>query len=112
MEKINLSGKEYPIRFDFRALKEYKAITKNDILISFDQNTDNVVTLTYVALKSGFMEENPNATNFNLDEEGVSKIVALGDMMKVVNAFLKEIGKVKGDVTGEASQPGEILGTT
>jgi hypothetical protein len=111
MEKIKLSGKEYPIRFDFRALKEYKSITKNDLLVDFEQSTDNVAALAYVALKSGYYEENPNASDFNLNEESVSRICAVGDLMKIVNAFMKEINQVKGEDDKNEQKPGEIPGT-
>jgi hypothetical protein len=113
MDNINLSGKNYPIRFDFRALKEYKSISNNDALTGFVNNTDNIVTLTYCALKSGQLF-NDKKVEFTMTEEDVSSILGVGDTMKVVNAFLEEVG-VKGDQDkadkSEPEKPGEVSGT-
>lgn len=92
MDNIELSGKKYPIRFDFRALREFKALTKNDVLKNFDaKDTDNIITLTYVALKSGFFFTNPNAQDCPINEEQVSRLVSLSDMKQVIKALVDDL---------------------
>jgi hypothetical protein len=112
MESINLSGNNYPIRFDFRALKEYKSISKNDALTGFQNNTENIVTLTYCALKSGHMFKDKR-NDFTLTEEQVSEILGVRDMFKVVDAFMKEVGidlNKSDNEHAEAPKEGEASG--
>jgi hypothetical protein len=89
MTNINLSGKNYPLRFDMRALKEYKSISKNDVLVQFDNNTDNVVTLTYCAIKSGYLFEKQT---FTITEEEVSSMIELSDISKITKALIEQLG--------------------
>ena len=113
MEYIELSGAKYPIRFDFRALKEFKALTKSDVLKGFDaKDTDNLIVLTYVGLKSGFYFANPSAKECPITEEDISRMVAVSDMVIVISAFMKEVHGLLG--SGEDNEtpdkPGEIPG--
>lgn len=108
MDTINLSGKNYPIRFDFRALKEYKSISKNDVLLGFEQTTENIITLTFCALKSGHLFS--STTEFAMSEDGVSSVLSLPDMANVVKALIEQLGvsnlnddKPKEVTVGEAS---------
>lgn len=113
MDKIQFLNKDYPIRFDFRALKEFKTITGNDVLKTFDSSdTDNIITLAFTALKSGHFLQNPTSPEFPLTIEHVSSLISLRDMKKIVDAFTEEVSEMIKDqqgATGEA--PGEILGT-
>lgn len=114
MEHIELSGAQYPIRFDFRALKEFKALTGADVLKGFDsQDSDNIVALTFTAIKSGYYFSNPKAVDCPITIEDVSRMVAFGDMVKVISAFMKEVqGIVPQATEGESTpdKPGEIPG--
>jgi hypothetical protein len=109
MESIKLNGKDYPIRFDFRALKEYKSKTKNDVLVKFDSSTDNIITLSYCSLKSGALN---NSEEFGMSEEDVSKLVTIKDMMLIVAGLKEELGISDDDDKKESTlKPGEASGT-
>jgi hypothetical protein len=116
MDCIELSGTKYPVRFDFRALKEFKTITKNDVLKSFDaKDTDNIIILTYVAIKSGyyFTITNPNAAECPITEEQVARAVEMKDMVTVIQSFLGQIKPMMPKEVVEAmesEEPGEIPG--
>jgi hypothetical protein len=113
MENIELSGKKYPIRFDFRALKEFKSITKNDVLKSFDaKDTDNIITLTWVAVKSGYFFSNPNATECSITEEEIARHISFGEMQKIISAFMTEIKGLLSPGSGDGDDPGEKSGTS
>lgn len=115
MEHIELSGTKYPIRFDFRALKEFKALTGADVLKGFDaKDSDNILALTYTAIKSGYYFTNPKAQECPITQEDVSRVVGIGDMQKIIAAFMQEIsGIVPKDSEGDSEspdKPGEIPG--
>lgn len=115
MEHIELSGTKYPIRFDFRALKEFKALTGADVLKGFDsQDINNIVALTYTAIKSGYYSTNPKAAECPITEEEVSRNAEFKDMVKIINAFMKEVqGIIPQSKEGEGEspdKPGEIHG--
>lgn len=111
-DSIQLSGKNYPIRFDFRALKEFKGLTGHDVLKGFDaKDTDHIITLTYTALKSGFILNNPNSECL-LTIDQVSQMISLRDMKRVIDAFLNEVKDLKStqDESGGEESRGKMLG--
>jgi hypothetical protein len=112
MDNIELSGKKYPIRFDFRALKEFKALTGNDVLKEFDpKDSHNIVILTYTALKSGFFFVNPSAQACPITEEDVSRLLSIRDVSKVIAAFMEEVNSIGApDSDNNSDVPGEIPG--
>jgi hypothetical protein len=99
MDEIQLSGKAYPFRFDMRALKEYKAKTKNDILIGFDQSTENVIALTFCAIKSGLKFRGEDFSK--LTEDDIADIVTVADLKLITSALISQVGG-GGDDQGEA----------
>jgi hypothetical protein len=108
MQTIELSGDKYPIRFDFRALKEYKAITKNDVLTGFESNTENVITLTYCALKSGHIYN--KKTQFELTEDAVAGIIDVSDLNKITTLLVQQIGFNNPKEKEEQEESGETSG--
>ncbi|HYG02104.1 MAG TPA: hypothetical protein VD927_06630 [Chryseosolibacter sp.] len=88
---IKLSGKDYPIRFDMAALKEYKAITNNDVLSGFENTTDNIITLAYCVLKSGHRFNNPT-NEFQFSIEQVSGLIEVADIPKITKKLLQSLG--------------------
>jgi hypothetical protein len=101
MTNINISGKNYPLRFDMRALKEYKSLTKNDVLVQFENNSDNVVTLTYCAIKSGYLFDK---ATFTITEEEVAEMLLISDIEKITNALIYQMGIKPGEPGEQKTQ--------
>jgi hypothetical protein len=90
MDEIQLSGKAYPFRFDLRALREYKAKTNNDILLGFDQSTENVIALTFSAIKSGLKFKGEDFSK--LTEDDIADIVTVKDLAMITAALISQVG--------------------
>lgn len=87
MDYIKLSDKDFPVRWDFMALKEYKAMTKNDALVKFENSTENVIALAFCGIKHGhrFLSE-----KFELKSEDIAGLMLPRDIHAIVDLFAKQ----------------------
>jgi hypothetical protein len=99
MDYITLSDKQYPLRFDLRALKEYKAKTKNDVLEEFKATTENIIALAYCAIKSGYKFSNEDGSK--LTEELVADITTVRDLKKITAALIAQTSSNEEPSEGE-----------
>ena len=97
MDHVTLSEKEFPVRWDFLALKEYKAMTKNDALVSFENSTENVIALAFCGIKHGyrFLGE-----KFDMKPDEIAGLMLPRDLAVIVQLFAKQ-NKIESVAEGE-----------
>lgn len=111
MHYIELNGEKYPLRFDMRALKEYKSLSGNDVLVGFDHKTENIIHLAFCGIKSGFLLEK---MEFKMTDEELSSVIGIGDLKKLINSLHEQMGidiNKKDALEKTQDAPGEIYGT-
>jgi hypothetical protein len=115
MDSIKLSdSKSYPLAFDVRGMKEFKAKTGCDILTQLNPiDTDHLFALAFVFLKSGHFNMNPTSQEFPLNEDQLSRLLTLPSMTEIAKGYTETLKVLQGDKVenGESEKPGEILGT-
>jgi hypothetical protein len=81
------------------ALKEYKYLTKNDAISSFEGTTENILALVYVGIKGGY--------RFLNEKKEIKQDELAGKLMP---RELKDIIKVFQEQCGLSQEsPGEIV---
>jgi hypothetical protein len=89
MDLITVGGKEYPVRWDMAALKEYKSFTKNDAISGFEGTTENILALVFYGIKGGyrFTEQ-----KFDLTSEALAAAMMPREIKPIIKVFGEQCG--------------------
>lgn len=98
MDSIKLGDEEFPVRWDFLALKEYKQLAKNDAIANFETTTENISTLVWAGIKGGYRLK---GDKFDFTQDQIAAKILPRDMKPIMKVFAYQCG------TDEV--PGEVM---
>jgi hypothetical protein len=97
MDNITIADATYPVRWDMLALKEYKALTKNDAIAGFEGTTENLIALVYVGIKGG---SRLSGEKFEMKQDDIAAILMPKEIKAIVKVFGEQCG-LSSSVEGE-----------
>ena len=94
MNEIQLNGKSHKIRFNFNALKDFKAINGGSALDIADLDVGTILDLTFVGLKEAHRIEckaNGKPNDFALDVEDLGEMLSMDMTEQITSIFISDM---------------------